>query len=188
MCNGGGGGGGGNDFSYYENRQRDKENEAKIAAAQQAERDRLEKEQRHREYLTNLDAAATGAVAKGKKYFTDRGYGVNEDLINTIVNEAKARVPTDDSKPDSYFTNDIFDSGIAKEQDRQRTVYTGKVNQQFAPGFEKTLVSDTLDDDILNTILGEQSKSAMSQLQYNKDRGVINDVGYNEALGRFNGM
>lgn len=188
MC-GGGSSGGGNDISYYTNIENDRRKEAEWAAKQAEEKARIEKEQLHRQFLFDRDQAATQAITSGRKYFDSLGYtSTSDDFISQIVNEAKTRIPTDDSNPGQYLTNDIFDSGIKKDEERQRTMYTGKVNSTFAPGYERSLISDTVDDDILNTILGEQSGSAQKMLQYNKDRGLLNDAGFNEALSRFRGQ
>jgi len=186
MC-GGGGGGGGNDMSFYANIEDTKRKDAERLANQAKLEDDLRKEQLHRQFLFDQDQAAAKAVGSGRKYFDSLGYtSTPDDFISSIVDEAKARVPTDDSNPGQYFTNDIFDTGIKKAEERQRTAYTGKVNSTFTPDFARGLVGDTADDDILNTILGEQSGTAKKMLDYNKERGLLNDTGYNEALNRFN--
>lgn len=186
MCGGGGGGSGGNDWTYWQNIENDRQDRAQRAAQAEALRKADEAAKTRATFLANLEGAVSGATNKAKKHFADLGYTVSDDIINSIISDAKARVPIDDSRPDSYFTSDVFDAGLNKAQDRVRTVNTGKVAAQFAPGFERSYVTDTLDDNILNTILGEQSNTAMTALKYNKDRGVINDAGYNEATSRFN--
>jgi hypothetical protein len=60
------------------------------------------------------------------------------------------------------------------------------VNSTFTPGFDTSLLEDTADDGILNSILGSQRTNAETQLDFNRKRGLLNDSGYNEALNDLN--
>lgn len=187
MCFGGGGGSsGGNDMSYWANIQRDRDNQAAWEANQERERQRIAKEQAHRQFEFDLGQAKSKALTSGQDYFKGLGYNVDDTLINKIIDEAASRIPIDDNNPAQYLTSDIFDAGINKEQGRIRTKNTGTVNSQFAPGFDRNAIGDTSDDAIIQSILDEQVATAKKTVDYNKARGLLNDSGYSTATDRLN--
>jgi hypothetical protein len=183
MSGGGGGQSSGNDGTYQANIDNDKRNKAMLDA--QAEKQRIAQE-----FEVNIANALTGAKNTGKQYATSRG--LNPDayagIIDTIIGDARSKVPLNDPNPGQYFSSDIFDTGFAKEEQARVGGATSKVNRLFAPGFDRALVDDSADDSILNAILGEQRGTAQQQLDFNKKRGVINDIGYNDATAKFGGQ
>ncbi len=75
----------------------------------------------------------------------------------------------------------MFDTGINNYQNLQRTMANTKVNQAFAPGFEESYIPDSSYSSIFDDILNNQYNSAKTQVDYNRQRGTINDQGYSEA-------
>src|SRR5262245_60844061 len=183
---GGGGGGGGNDWTYWQNIQQDKDNAA-ANAARQAQADaqaRLDTAQST--YNTNLANARANAQGTAQRYFSDRGLTFDQDLVNSIIN--RVAVPNLDANPESYFTPDVFATGIAQQEQAQRQKYANQVDALFKPGFERTLLSDAAADPITASILGEQRKTAQTTLDYNRNRGLLNDIGYNQAMNVLGGQ
>lgn len=182
------GGGGGNPQIQDNSIQVEQMRQA--AAREEQQRQDAERLRLETEFNKNLGDAVLGAKATGRDYAGSRGLDPEamSGVIDRIINDAKLKVPKGDSSPGSYFSSDLFSTGFATEEANRRATNTGKVNSTFAPGFDRTLVSDTADDPILDAILGEQRKTAEQQLQFNRARGVINDTGYNEALNRFGGQ
>jgi hypothetical protein len=183
MSGGGGGQSSGNDGTYQANIDNDKRNKAELDA-------RAEKARVEGEYDINIANALTGARSTGEGIARSRGLDVNEfsPIIDRIINDARSKVPVNDPNPGAYFSSDIFDTGFAKEEANRVRGAADRVNRTFAPGFDRALVADESDDAILNAILGEQRGTASQQLDFNKKRGVINDIGYNDATAKFGGQ
>lgn len=183
MSGGGGGQSSGNDWTYQANIDNDKRNKAELDA--KAEKQRIQEK-----YDLDIASAVSGAYNTGRGVAKSKGLDPDAyaGLIDRIVMDAKSKVPTLDANPGQYFGSDIFETGFAREESDRVGAASRGVNRLFAPGFDRQLVSDSADDAILNAILGEQRGNAEKQLQYNKDRGVINDIGFNEASTRLKGQ
>jgi len=184
-----GGGGGG-----YQ--QPPQDNSIQLEQMRQAAADReqqridREKAQAKVDFQNKLSTATEGARNTGRNYFGARGLDADSyaSLIDSIINETRLKVPELDANPASYFTSDAFASGINNAETIKRGNLTGKVNTTFAPGFDKSLISDTADDSILESILGTQRGQALQQIDFNRKRGVINDTGYSTILNELSGM
>jgi hypothetical protein len=154
---------------------------------QQAREERARQEAKDREtrekFQTNLANAVSGATETGRNYAAQRGLAPDDfsSVISNIIQNQKLRVPDLDANPGSYFTDDAFSAGFDNHQNVKRANYNSRVNQMFTPGFETALMPDTADDSIINSILGAQRSSAQQQLDFNRQRGTINDAGYNAA-------
>jgi hypothetical protein len=192
MCFGGGGGGGGQDSTYFQNIYNDQINQQNQILAQQRQ-DALnaqnqataDKAAAENTFQTNLAQAKSDAQTTAQKYFSDRGIPMDSSLVDSIIKQVN--VPDLDPNPQSYYTPGIFAAGVNQAQDAQRTKYSNLVDTTFTPGFEKTLLPDASTDPIVNSILGEQQKTAQQIVDYNKNRGLLNDTGYaaaEQALGQ----
>lgn len=157
------------------------------AKEEQDRQDALKAQQRT-DFTNNLSNAVAGAKTTGQNYFSSRGLDPNNysSLIDSIIGDAKLKVPDLDANPGQYFTSDIFSSGIDNYQNTQRAGFNTKVNSTFAPGFESSLIPNSADDSILNSIYDSQYGTALKQLDFNKSRGVLNDSGYSTALNDLN--
>lgn len=159
------------------------------ADREQQRQDRL-KEQAKADFKTGLETAVSGARNTGRNYFAQRGLAPDDhaSLIDSIIGDTRLKVPELDSNPASYFTSDAFASGIDNFQNVKRSNLTGKVNSTFAPGFEKSLIADSADDSIIDSILGSQRQNAQQQIDFNRKRGILNDSGYATVMNEFGGQ
>lgn len=185
----GGGGGGGIQMQPQDNSIQ-LEMMRQAAADREIARQEALKQQQKAEFKTNLETAVSGARNTGRDYFAQRGLSPDNyaGLIDSIIGDTRLKVPELDSNPASYFTSDAFASGIDNFQNVKRANLSGKVNSTFAPGFEKSLISDTADDSIIDSILGTQRNNALQQVDFNRKRGVLNDVGYQTVMNELGGQ
>ncbi len=183
MSGGGGGGSSGQDQSYYDNINNDKRQAAENATRQREAAAAAK-------FDVDIANALGGARGTGQQYLAARGLDQNEfgGVIDRIIADARSKVPQGDTNPGQFFSSDIFETGLAKEEQNRVRAATDRVNRTFTPGFERSLVADTSDDAILDAILGEQRGNAQKQLEYNQKRGVINDLGFNTGMERFKGQ
>lgn len=186
------GGSGGTNVRFPEDNSLQVEMMRERAAEKERLRQEHEKAQQKRDFETSLSNAVSGARTTGRDYFSSRGLSPDDfsGLLDSIINDTRMKVPTLDANPASYFTTDAFASGLDNYQNLRRANYNSKVNSTFAPGFETSLISDTADDSIINSILNSQRQAAQQQIDFNRKRGVINDAGYatieNELGGQEN--
>lgn len=68
------------------------------------------------------------------------------------------------------------------EQDRVN--FINQATQGFGTNYGKTLISDNLLDDTINSILNEQRGGAQQYLDRGLARGIFNDTGYQAGLGK----
>lgn len=150
----------------------------------EAKQERLKEEQKAK-FQSDLTNAVTGAKTTGLNYLGQRGLSGDQygNIIDSIINDTRLKVPELDANPGSYFTSDAFASGLDNYQTNQRANYNSQVQSKFNPGFENSLIADTADDPILQSILGTQRSAAEKQLDFNRARGLLNDSGYNTAIG-----
>lgn len=185
----GGGGGGGFQMQPQDNSL---QLEAMREAAANAETARQQgiKDQARTDFNTNKATAVTGAHTTGNNYFASRGLDPNSysSLIDSIIGDTAMKVPDLDTNPGQYFTTDAFNSGIGNYENTQRAGLNTKVQTAFAPGFESSLIPNSAEDPILNSILGGQRSQAQQTLDFNKKRGVLNDAGYNTAEQELSGQ
>lgn len=182
MSGGSGGGGHMQDNSLQVEMMRQQ-----AARDEQARQDAL-KAQQKQEFADKLTNAVTGAKTTGINYLGSRGLSADDygSVIDSIINDTRLKVPELDSNPGSYFTTDTFASGLDNYQTNKRATFNSQVQSKFNPGFENSLIADTADDPILNSILGTQRENATKQLDFNRARGLLNDSGYNTAMGEIN--
>lgn len=182
MC-GGGGGGASYDPTYQQNiDNQTKANELNFARDRDAQAANA-KRAADEAAATKLTEATSNAPTLVSKYFADRGITPDQDTLSRITQSILGTVPTGDPNPAQYFNSDAIAGEVGKIEQANRQGYNAKLNQSFAPGFERSLIPDTADDAIVNSILGEQRATANKALDFNKARGLLNDTGYNTATG-----
>ena len=177
----GGGGGGGmqpqdNSLKIAELQyQRAQEDDARRAA---------EKAAADAKFAADREAAYTAAQGTGRDILTGRGLDAAafEGIINRALTDQKARIPTGDPNPASYFTTDVINNALTQEENQRRIRNTGKVNTEFATGFDRNYIPDTADDQYINELLTGQKTGAVQQLDFARGRGKLNDSGYNTAM------
>ncbi len=172
------------------------DNSIQLEQMRQAEAQRAQQEadrkaaQAKADFQKNLGTAVSGARNTGRDYFASRGLAPDEysSIIDSIIGDTRLKVPELDANPASYFGTDAFAAGLDNAQNVKRSNYTGKVNSTFAPGFERSLIADTADDAILESILGSQRGTALQSIDFNRKRGVLNDTGYDAVMKELTGQ
>lgn len=181
----GGGGGGGFQPAQQDNslaiaqlaHQRAREDEDRRAA---------EKAAAEAKFAADRDAAYTAAQGTGRDILTGRGLDAAafEGIINRALTDQKGRIPQGDPNPGSYFTTDVINNALTQEENQRRIRNTGKVNTEFATGFDRSYIPDTADDSYINELLAGQRTSANTALEFAKSRGKLNDAGWNTAQNK----
>jgi len=155
------------------------------AREDQARRD-AEKKAAEEKFIVDRDAAYAAAQGTGRDVLTGRGLDATEfeSIINRALTDQKARIPSGDLNPASYFTTDIINNALTQEENQRRIRNTSQVNNEFAPGFDRSYIADTADDAYINELLTGQRNQATSALDFARKRGQLNDAGYNSAMGK----
>jgi len=140
-------------------------------------------------FNTNITNAITGA--RDRAYQDIAGRGLNADDfssdIDRMLNSIRGQVPQLDTNPGSYFANqDIADLVLNNATTNRRTQYGNQVNNLFGNDFANQKVASTADDDLINSILGDQYNTALEQVQRAFERGTINDQGFQTAMNALN--
>lgn len=172
--------------------------EAKATMALEAERTRVAEENRIAEEgrkatkLAEDTAAFQGrlgsAYSQAQNYGTGRlrSMGISDDYgimsaYENALQKAKGNVPSLDPAPGNYFGNDLFENALGEVRGTQRQKLTRGYEAEVPQGFETTYIPDTADDALIEAIIGEQYGSASDALTRARERGTLNEVGYNTA-------
>lgn len=156
------------------------------AAQEEARREREQTERRNR-FNTGLENALTGARQRARSAF--EGAGVNPDdfaaLIDQELSGRRSLIPDLAENPGSFFSDDIGAALLGRATQQQQTQFRNQLQGgRFGTGYDRTAFGDTTDDAIINTILGEQQGEAQAALDRARQRGTLNDVGYNAGQRR----
>lgn len=105
-------------------------------------------------------------------------------LLTERLDAARLRIPELTADPGAYFNLDtMYNTLINDETARKRRSLNQELDAFAAPGFATSRVADTMDDPILNAILGEQYADASTSIMRARDRGNLSDFGFQTALG-----
>jgi len=141
----------------------------------------LQQEEKERKQFDNdLGVSRSNTRSSINDLFQRTGLDLNQydDRIISELDRAQAGISYDD-KP--AFSSDIGQSILDSIRGEQVKDYQRGINE-FAPeGFERTAFAGTSDDAVLEAILGEQFGEASDSILRARDRGVLNDTGYNYA-------
>jgi len=156
---------------------------AEQAAALAALRDdRLAENQRSADQAL-IDEALQGALGDAQRFVTGRGLNFGEfenDILRALERQA-AGIPLGADNPLSFFDPNTAANVLTEIENARRGQFLNQVNA-FAPtGFATNLLPDTLDDDIILSILDEQFAPAQQNLERQKARGLLSDLGFNIA-------
>lgn len=105
--------------------------------------------------------------------------------IMSALTTANAGIADNDPSVAAAFAG-IADKVLGQQTDAARARAGASLNAILPTGFETTRVDDTVDDSILEGILGEQYNDAAAQAKRLLDRGVITDEGYQANLKGLN--
>jgi len=141
----------------------------------------------HESLIQQNLGAYNSALSGAQNYVTSKGLNYGEfqpDIESAIMNAFKGVAPGS-SNPGSYFDPNIASTALDTVQGNRRTKYLNDVNSLFgASDSGATAFADNADDDVLNSILGDQFGTASKSLDNSRSRGILDDTGYNEALSR----
>jgi hypothetical protein len=112
-------------------------------------------------------------------------YGIMS-AYKTALDRAKGMVPELDANPGQYFGSDLWENTLSSERSAERNALTRGYETEVPTGFETTYIPDTADDALIESIIGGQYTEASDYLKRAKDRGTLNDVGYNTASTALN--
>lgn len=157
-----------------------------------AERERTEAEaaRRRGEFTTARDTAISGYRDRARERLTSRGLDPTQYnyLIENAITSGRNATPDLDANPSQYFTDSLLDNAIGRAESDRRASYTGQTNRAFADNFERGLFQDTADDPIIDTILGNQRGEAVRSLDLARNRGNLDQTGYDAAMARLGEM
>lgn len=156
-----------------------------LDAAEQARlREEAAQERRRQELAQLRTDAFTAGRGNVNQYLTQQGLDPNAYAgdIESEINRIMSTVSREDPNPGAYFAN--------AGQSVYNTLEQGQRNRQgralddiFAPNFEMSRITDTMDDPFLASYEAEQRASADDIIRNMLNRGVITAAG-SEAAGR----
>jgi len=135
-----------------------------------------------------IDAALGTARGTAGQTLSSRGLS-NDEFMPIIENEfsrVRSTIPSTAEDVSSYFTPELIDTTLNREQENRRTRYGQKVNEYFTPSYATGKWAGTADDALIDTILGEAGGSAQSAVERARARGQLDETGYNAAQNRLN--
>ncbi len=130
--------------------------------------------------------ALNAATSTAQDYVTNRGLDYNEFAgdIDKALQQAYKSVPYGlDTNASSYFDPNLAANVLDEVQTGRRTKYQNDLTNLLPENFLDSLVPSTMDDSILGNILNEQYNPAVDRLKASRARGLLNDTGYNAAVG-----
>lgn len=165
------------------------DNSDKVAQIQAdaAEKARLAEEQKRKaeeaRFTQSLNGAYTAAIEDARNYFAQNGLNPDDYMadITSAVNAKKGMVPFLDSSPGTYF-NGAGQQIYTNKETGTRNKFLSDIDRYAGQGFEKSLISDTSDDSALASILNDSFGEANQKLDIQKQRGVLTDAGFAEAM------
>lgn len=140
-------------------------------------------------YVENFTVPARDALNSAKsqaqQYVSGRGlnYGEFQNDIEQELQRIYQSIPYGLSvNASSYFDPNTASNVLSNVENTRRSNYTRDYSNLLPDTAGNDAFADTFDDDIINTILGEQYGKASGVLEGQKKRGVLNDAGYSSAL------
>jgi len=122
-----------------------------------------------------------------------KSLGVRGDNYNNIITRFKSNIdhkrktlPTVVDNPGDVF-NGLFDDAYNSVRGDTQAHLRGDLNNKYrlGDGVDKSTFADTDDDKYIETILADQGKNALSDIEMAYKRGTMNDVGRAAALAEY---
>ena len=176
------------------------DNSVQVQREQQAYEDRRRAEEQARaeaetarrtaEFNTNRDNAISGFRSRSEQRLRDMGLDPAgySSLIESAIAGGRSATPNLDPNPAQFFTDNLLDTQIGRMQGDRRANYTRQATSAFADNFENGLFSDTADDPFIDAVLGRQRGEAVRALDLARQRGSLDQTGYDAATARLNEM
>lgn len=145
------------------------------------ERQKLQEAEERARWETDLGRSRMSTMASIEDLFRERGLDPTEygGRIGSALDRAQAGIAFG-AQP--VFSGDIGDTLLEQLRNEQIKQYQRGINE-FAPeGFAQNAFASTADDAIIDAILGEQFGEASDAVLRARDRGTLNDAGFDYAM------
>ncbi len=138
------------------------------------------------EFDTRLAEALGVAQTTGGTVLGQRGLGEEDfgGLITNEINRIRGTIPNLDAAPGTFFTPGAFNLALDTARNAERAGFQTQINTIAPEGFARGRLGESMDDDIINAILGEQRGEASNTIQGARARGLLTDAGFNDAQRR----
>lgn len=176
------------DYSFWMNIDNDRRNKEMLDAQAAQRAAQAEKEDARNQFTAKMGGVGDYGRGVANQYLSERGLPGDDGTLNSIIDSIRNQIPDLDPNPNKYFNRESIGRELDTVAQGTRDRLTNQMQTRFAPGFERTLIPDTADDNIVNSILGEQQQGAQKILDFNKSRGLLNDMGYGEAQHQLAGQ
>ena len=160
---------------------------AAIAAEAQAKADQKKADQLvqdKKDYQGRLGTATASARNYGSSRLNQLGitddYGILPSY-ETEITRALGTIPDMDPNPGSYLGTSLFENALSGAKTGARNKLTKRYEGEIGDDYENRFISDTADDELINKIISEQYTGANDYITRARDRGQLNDIGYNDA-------
>lgn len=157
---------------------------------QQAENARRAQEQAERRtaFENAKKGSYTAAENQARSVIGSKGLSTDEfmPLILNELNRVQTTIPDLDPSPGSYYGPTLAEDVLNREQGNRRTKFGQQVESNWAPGWQTSVIADTMDDPYLEAIKQSQYNAALQTLQRGQARGTLSDNGYNAAIQALN--
>lgn len=152
---------------------------ARVAAQAQADKDKASAAAADQSFRTSASGAAKNSA---NSYFSNLGLDPNQYSgdIDTKIQEILGLSAPGDKDLGSHLSG-LGESIYNTRQNAGQTQALRGVNSVFTPDFERSRISDTADQPLLNDINTEQRGKADSYINNLFKRGVINQTGVQGA-------
>lgn len=184
----GGGGGGG---SLPDNSANAPGVQEAINAKRDAEAERQQRIQLYADRRTELMGRLPNIV---RNYAASIGVDPSQvpDAINQVINDMAAAIPAAGQDttvdPNSYVTTPNLVNVMNAQTTRMRGLAGNAVTNAFGPNYASKLLPDTMIDDIVNQIYGEQRGLAQKSVDYQTKRGLLTPAGTEQATKSLEGQ
>lgn len=134
-------------------------------------------------FQERLGGAVEGARANAFNQAEMQGFDIGEltPYIDNTIRSIQSTIPTGSENPNSFF-NGTLESALAAATGAKRGEFNRQISS-FAPtGFEDNLIVNTMDDNIINSILDTEFGKAKTFVDNAAARGVLGDQGITAAL------
>jgi hypothetical protein len=134
-------------------------------------------------FQERLGGAVEGARSNAFNQAEMQGFDIGEltPYIDNTIRSIQSTIPTGSENPNSFF-NGTLESALAAATGAKRGEFNRQISS-FAPtGFEDNLIVDTMDDNIINSILDTEFGKAKTFVDNAATRGVLGDQGITAAL------
>jgi len=160
------------------------ENIRQANAAAQADKDKQAADKAAADLATLRQSSSVAGKQQAQDFFSQQGLDPKsyDSAITDKINQVLTSLSPNDTNPGASFQN-IGQSIYDQLQSGGRTKAVNDVNSIFAPDFETSRVTSSLDDPYLAEIQGSQRGSADQIIKNMLNRGVITQAGANAAEG-----